>query len=533
MKTIKSCSGRDLVDMFSCAAVWLERNVPHINSLNVFPVPDGDTGINMSLTMRSAVAEASQVIDGTASDVIRAISHGALMGARGNSGVILSQILRGLTVPLDGKARLEPVDLVTGLSVGSSLAYKAVSHPVEGTILTVVREAAEAAQEVAEAGDICKVVETITSMAKDSVARTPLLLDTLREAGVVDAGGLGLYVIFEGFLRYLRGEKDDSDIRMPLPVEQAAACVRGEEISYGYCTEFVIEGPGLDPGPLREHLETIGESVMVVKHDDLVRAHVHTFDPGAAIGYATTLGTLRQVKIQDMDEQHRDLIEISTKSAVDIATVAVVQGDGIEEVFRSLGATAIVLGGQTMNPSTQELLEVVESVPSDKVILLPNNSNIVLSAEQVTALTEKRLAIVPTETMAQGVAALLALNNGADFGTNVVSMREAMESVRTIEITTAVRDAAYGDLRVKEGQTIALLDGELTAADDDVTLLVNRALSQLDLSNSEVITVYHGADVDGVEAAGIADEIRRRYAHLEVESIYGGQPHYSYIISVE
>jgi DAK2 domain fusion protein YloV len=532
MRAITSCSGQDLVDMFNCAAVWLDTNVPHINSLNVFPVPDGDTGINMALTMRSALAEASVVSRGTASEVIRAISHGALMGARGNSGVILSQILRGLTVPLNGKARLEVCDFVTGLEAGSSLAYKAVSHPVEGTILTVIRESAQAAKQLADKSDFKKVMEIIVSTAKDSVDRTPMLLDTLREAGVVDAGGLGLYVIFEGFQKYLKGEKVQAGASTPLPTG-AAAGAHGEEISYGYCTEFVIEGSNLDPIPIRKHLENIGESVMVVKHDDIVRAHVHTFDPAAALGYAASLGALKQVKVQDMDKQHRDLAELSSRPVVDIATVAVVQGDGMQEVFRSLGVTAIVPGGQTMNPSTQELLDAVQAVPSDKVVLLPNNHNIILTAEQVAPLTKKMLAIVPTETVPQGIAALLALNNGVDFGTNFISMKEAACNVRTIEVTKAVRDTAYGDLSVKEGQNIAILDGDLIAAGDDIPSLMEAVTTQVDLSDREVVTIYYGAGVESSEPAAIIQSIRDKYPHLEVESVYGGQPHYSYIISVE
>jgi len=517
--------------MFNCAAVWLDTNVPHINSLNVFPVPDGDTGINMSLTMRSAMAEASAVCNGTASEVIRAISHGALMGARGNSGVILSQILRGLTVPLNGKARLEVGDFVTGLEMGSSLAYKAVSHPVEGTMLTVIRESAQAAKQVADKSDFRKVIETIVSTAKDSVDRTPMLLDTLREAGVVDAGGLGLYVIFEGFQKYLKGEKIEAGAAAPEPTNAAGA--HGDEIAYGYCTEFVIEGSNLDLVPIRKHLESIGESVMVVKHDDIVRAHVHTFDPGAALGYAASLGALKQVKVQDMDKQHKDLAELSAKPAVDIATVAVVQGDGMQEVFRSLGVTAIVPGGQTMNPSTQDLLEAVQVVPSDKVVLLPNNHNVILTAEQGVPLTGKMVTVVPTETMPQGIAALLALSNNVDFRTNFMSMKEAASNVITVEVTKAVRDAAYGDLSVKKGQDIALIDNDLVAAGDGMVALMEALVLKIDLSDREVVTIYYGADVKSREPAAIVKLIRKKYPHLEVESVYGGQPHYRYIVSVE
>lgn len=531
MKAITSCSGRDLIDMFICAAIWLDANVPHINSLNVFPVPDGDTGINMSLTMRSAVAEASQVNGGTASEVIRAISHGALMGARGNSGVILSQILRGFAVPLNGKAELEACDFVAGLEVGSSLAYKAVSHPVEGTILTVIRESAEAAKQVADKNDFKKVVETIVNTARESVEKTPQLLDTLRDAGVVDAGGLGLYVIFEGFQKYLRGDKIEAGVAVPEPTGAAGA--HGEEIAYGYCTEFVIEGSNLDVVPIRKHLEKIGESVMVVKQENVVRAHVHTFDPGAALGYAASLGALKQVKVEDMDKQHKDLSDLSKKPEVDVATVAVVQGDGMHEVFRSIGVTAVVPGGQTMNPSTQDLLEAVQAVPSDKVVILPNNHNVILTAEQVVPLTGKRVAVVPTRTMPQGIAALLALSNAADFAANFLAMKEAASDVITVEVTKAVRDAAYGDLSVKKGQDIALIDNDLVAAGDGMMALMEALVLKIDMSNREVVTIYYGAGVKSREPAAIVKLIRKRYPHLEVESVYGGQPHYRYIVSVE
>jgi hypothetical protein len=532
MKAKKSFSGKDLIELFSSSASWLDKNVPHLNSLNVFPVPDGDTGINMSLTMHSAVAEASLVSKGTASEVLRAISHGALMGARGNSGVILSQILRGLTAPLDGKARLSAADLVAGLEAGSSMAYKAMSHPVEGTILTVMREAAEAAKKTADTNDMNAIIEAITISAKDSVARTPELLETLREAGVVDAGGLGLYIIFEGFLKHQRGETDASEAGTTF-TSIPAADFKGSEEGYGYCTEFVIDGTDLDPVAIRKRLEELGKSVMVVKQDDLIKAHVHTFDPDSALGYARSLGKLRQSKVQDMDKQHRDLIKVGGKSKLALATVAVVQGEGMEEVFYSLGVNAIVTGGQTMNPSTQELLDAVEAAPSDKVVLLPNNSNIVLAAEQAVALTKKTLAIVPTKTLPQGVAALLALNNEADFATNVASMKKAIANIRTIEMTRAVRDVTYENLTVKEGQAIALLDGELVAANGNDPALIADVLAKLDLSTREVVTIYYGAGVDAAEAAGIADAIHGKYAHLEVESIYGGQPYYSYILSVE
>lgn len=533
MPKVKSCSGPDLVQMFGAATAWLERSAAEINSVNVFPVPDGDTGTNMLLTMRSAMAEAYRSQKESASSVARAMAHGALMGARGNSGVILSQILRGLAIRLNEKDSLEGSDLVAGLVEGSSLAYKAVSHPVEGTILTVVREASAAAQRVSPGNkNLLAIMEVTVNAAKDSVARTPSLLSVLREAGVVDAGGLGLYVILEGVLRFLRGEMEEG-YEAAEPISALQARIPGEERSYGYCTEFIIEGRNLSLDQIRDRLEAMGESVLVVGDGSIARIHVHTFDPGTAIGYATSLGTLRQVKVQNMDEQHEDFLAMQQPSLVDIATVAVASGAGLVEVFRSLGITAIVPGGQTMNPSTEELLRAVESVPSDKVILLPNNPNIVLAAEQARGLTAKRVEVVATESIPQGVAALLAFNYGSDLEANVRAMERARGTVRTVEVTTAMRRAKFGDLVMEKGQAIAFLDGELVAAGDSMAQVVNKVLDQIDLGQSEIITLYYGADSECAEAEEFAEALRHKYPDLEVEMIYGGQPHYDYILSLE
>jgi DAK2 domain fusion protein YloV len=533
MRVIDSCSGKDLVEMFGVATAWLERNADQINSLNVFPVPDGDTGINMLLTMRSAVEEATRATGDSASAVARAIAHGALMGARGNSGVILSQILRGLAATPDEKEHLEGSDMVAGLLAGTSLAYKAVSHPVEGTILTVVREASAAAQAVSDGNSLCAVMEAAAGAAKETVARTPSLLAVLREAGVVDAGGLGLFVIFEGFLRYLRGETDGLEVSAPVSAGELGVSVSAAEQAYGYCTEFIIEGRDLDPNQIREQLELIGQSVLVVEDENLVRAHVHTFDPGAALSYATSLGTLRQVNVQNIDEQHEEFAALGKPSQVEIATIAVASGNGIGGVFRSFGVTAVAPGGQTMNPSTEELLRVVGSVPSDKVILLPNNPNIVLAAEQACALSAKRVEIVPTETIPQGVAALLAFDQAVDLEENIAAMKEAIAAVRTVEVTTAVRAARFGDLAMKNGQAIAFLDGELVRVGDQIPQLVSEVLLQIDLSQCEVVTIYYGANTADAEADGIAEALRQQYPHIEVELIHGGQPHYNYILSLE
>ncbi len=519
--------------MFGAATAWLERNAAEINSLNVFPVPDGDTGTNMLLTMRSAMAEASGSPQESASAVARAMAHGALMGARGNSGVILSQILRGLAIRLDKKDSLEACDLVAGLVEGASLAYRALSRPVEGTILTVVREASAAAQEFSPTNnDVLAIMEVTVAAARDSVARTPSLLSVLREAGVVDAGGLGLYVILEGLLRFLKGEMEEG-YQAPEPITVPQVRIPVNEDFYGYCTEFIIEGQNLSLDQIREKLEAIGESVLVVGDESTARVHVHTFDPGNAISYATSLGMLRQVKVQSMDEQHEEFLAMQKPSLIPIATVAVVSGEGLNEVFKSLGITAIVPGGETMNPSTEELLWAVEAVPSDMVFLLPNNPNIVLAAEQARGLTAKKVEVVPTESIPQGIAALLAFNHEADFEANARAMERARGAVRTVEVTKAVRRAKFGELVMAKGQPIAFLDGELVVAGTSISQVVAEVLDQIDLEQSEIITLYYGADTQGAEAEQIAEALRKKYPKLEVEVIYGGQPHYNYILSVE
>jgi hypothetical protein len=452
------------------------------------------------------------------------------MGARGNSGVILSQILRGLALKLEDKESMNDSDLVAALVEGTSLAYKAVSRPVEGTILTVVREASAAAEKASSTSEgLPAIMEVTVNAARDSLVRTPSLLSVLREAGVVDAGGLGLCVIFEGALRFLRGELEGGyEALEPISVPQAR--MPGVESSYGYCTEFMIEGENLSLDRIREKMDVIGESVLVVGDKNTARVHVHTIDPGVAIGYATSLGRLHQVKVQNMDEQHEDFL--TGQHQISIATIAVVSGEGLSEVFRSLGVTAIVPGGETMNPSTEELLQAVAAVPADKVILLPNNPNIVLAAEQARELAAKDVEVVRTESIPQGIAALLASNYEADFKANVEAMKRAKAAVRTVEATSAVRKARFGDLAMANGQPIGFLDGELVAVGDSIPQVVSVVLDQTDLAGDEIVTLFYGANTEGAEAEQLAEMLRRKYPKLEVEVLHGGQPHYNYIVSV-
>lgn len=544
MRKIDSITGQDLREMFSAATSWLEKSSADIDALNVFPVPDGDTGTNMLLTMRSTMEEAYRAPNNSASGVAQAMAKGALMGARGNSGVILSQIWRGLAKGLDGKESFTATDLANAFQQSALVAYKALTNPVEGTMLTVMKDAAAKAQVQVANGDddIISVLEATVSAAGDSLANTPSLLKVLKDAGVVDAGGQGLYTILEGALRYLRGEAELMRLRKPqiivseLPHTTALPQAVGvEEVPYGYCTEFMLKGDKLEPDDIKKKLGKKGESLIVVGDDSAVRIHIHTMEPGDIINFATRLGTMHQVSIRNMDEQHQDFLEMQKEKmpTTDMAVIAVASGDGLTDVFGSLGAAAVVPGGQTMNPSTKDILQAVESTFADKVIILPNNKNIVLTANQVQSLTKKTVVVVPTKTIPQGVAALLAFDYEADFKANARIMEKALAAVRSIEITRAVRSTKINGLKIKRKQPIGLLDGDLVAVGDNNIDVINQVLANLDLDKAEVVTIYYGADAESAEAEQVGASIGEQHHQLQIEVIRGGQPHYSYIISIE
>jgi DAK2 domain fusion protein YloV len=540
----KTVAGQDLRDMFSAATSWLEKSSSEIDALNVFPVPDGDTGTNMMLTMRSTMEEAFRAPDNSAAGVASAMAKGALMGARGNSGVILSQVWRGLAEGLAGKQSFTTADFADALELAATTAYKGVSNPVEGTMLTVMKSVASAARDQAESGneDIISVLEAVVEAAGDSVANTPLLLKVLREAGVVDAGGQGIYTLFEGALRYLRGEVELMRLRKPqiivseiphmTPLPQTAVV---DEVPYGYCTEFMLKGEKIDTDAIKKRLKHKGESLIVVGDESAVRIHIHTLDPGNIVRWATKLGTMHQVSIRNMDEQHQDFLEMQKERVptADTAVITVASGDGLNDIFASLGAAAVVPGGQTMNPSTKDILQAVESAPSDKVIILPNNKNIVLTAEQVQSLTQKQVHVVPSTTIPQGVVALLAFDYEADFKTNTSIMENAISTVKSIEITRSIRSTKINGLKIKRKQPIGLLDGKLLVAGDSDIDVFNRLLEKIEMEKAEIVTIYHGEDVETTEAELISAGITEKYPQVQVEVVRGGQPHYNYIISVE
>jgi len=535
--------GQTLKEMFASGTAWLGKSAADINAINVFPVPDGDTGTNMVLTMKFALEEAKLNSDNQVSSVAKSLAHGALMGARGNSGVILSQFFRGLAKGLEGKTNFDGGDFARALAGASQTAYKGIVNPVEGTILTVLKDASKAAQEAVKNDDaLVSVLEAAVKSARDSVARTPSLLPVLKEAGVVDAGGQGLYVLLDGALQFLKGEAHKIQYRRPRLVvaetelvPRAAQMPTRLEMPHGYCTNFALEGKNLNSGKIGKELKKKGQSLIVTGDDNLIRVHIHSFEPGEILKYATKLGKLHEITINNMDDQYIGFIKMQRERMpqADIAMVTVVTGDGFFELLNSLGNIIIVPGGQTMNPSVRELLQAVESAPSDNVIILPNNKNIVSAASQVRSLTSKKVKVVPTRNIPQGIAAFLAFGYDMNLEKNAQAMEKAIKRVKAIEFTRAVRGTRLGDLEIRKGQFIAMLNGEdLIARADKAGDVVLEALGKAGAEKAEIVTIYYGAEIKGAEAQEIAREIRDRY-QTEVEVVYGGQPHYNYIISLE
>jgi hypothetical protein len=562
----KACDGKGLLEAFRAAVGNLEAHVDEINELNVYPVPDGDTGSNMFATVKAALDEAEGVTEITAERIAGAISFGSLMGARGNSGVITSQIFRGMAEGIAGKSRFNGLDLAHALSLGAKTAYGAVAKPVEGTILTVIREAAEAAVAKAEdTNDIEAVLAATVEAAEKSVARTPSLLPILREAGVVDSGGQGLLRLFQGALHHIRGL---APAKAPSGAGRAAAsagstlAARIDE-GFGYETMFLLQahpGKPLDVDAIRDHLESIGESVLVAGDARALKVHVHNERPDEVIGFGLGLGSMSKISVENLDNQARDVqearateftgvseapaapaVETSTNGASPDtplrpgpAIVAVVAGDGLARVYQEFGVDQILNGGQSNNPSTGELLRVARLARAREVLLLPNNPNVRLAAEQAAKVCEdKRLVVVPTRNAAEGIAALFALDPTLDAAANAGPMTVASRAIQSVQVTEAVRNATIGGKKVKHGQTIALdPDDGLVAVHSDRDKAVLAAVASFQ-AGYELITLYYGADATLAEAEAMSRKIHDVAPAAEVEVVHGGQPHYRYLISAE
>ena len=520
---------------------WLAANHEEVNRLNVFPVPDGDTGTNMLLTLQSAVEDIKDSNAAEVSKIAKLASHGSLMGARGNSGVILSQIFRGFARAVEGKSSLTPRELAAAFEEAANAAYRAVNKPTEGTILTVAREAGRAATAAAAGPDasVPGVIAAAASGARDAVLKTPSQLQILREAGVVDAGGFGLQIILEGMLKTVEESAFAVSSHAAAPKTQAAQVTMDlPEGGWGYCTEFLVEGNGLDVDVIRDQIEALGNSVMVVGEPELVKVHVHTDDPTRVITLAGGYGKVLKLNVGDMSTQHKRILESEAASnrpprPNGVGLVAVVAGSGLVEIFRGLGVDAIVEGGQTMNPSTQDMLLAIESVPYHEVILLPNNRNVILAAKQVPGLTQRKVHIVETRSVPEGVAAVVAFRTDRSGGENVAAMKAEAERVQTIEVTHAVRDVRSNGMKVKKGDVIGLINEKLEFAGSDYADVVNRALGKLGPDSYELVTVYRGEDASEDELASLRSAIQSSYPGLEVEVQQGGQQHNPFSLSVE
>jgi DAK2 domain fusion protein YloV len=526
--------------LIQAGLVWLHKHQAVINALNVYPVPDGDTGTNMLLTMQSAYREIEHSPEHQVGAIAHQVSHGALMGARGNSGVILSQIFRGFARSLEGVEQFDSVQFAAALREAARMAYKGVMKPVEGTMLTVARESAEAAVSAAASStDLSFVLEQVVHEARRSVTRTPTLLAVLAEAGVVDAGGQGLFVILEGMLRYAKGEDVTAETELETEMDLHALHPDGEE-GYGYDIQFIISGEALNVDEIGEAIASMGDSALVVGDTRVVKVHVHSPEPGTPLNYGASIGSISSVIVENMQEQYQEFILSKAQQPAapveplgGTSTVIVAPGVGLQSVFESLGASVVVAGGQTMNPSTEQLLKAVEGAPTDDVIILPNNKNIVMAAEQAASLSNKNVKVVRTITVPQGISALLALNYQAELADNVRIMTDAAACLETVEITTAVRSVQIDGIDVQEGEVIGLVNGKLRVKGSKPEQVAHLSLQEIGVEDYEIITIYYGEMVSADEAESLADEILAQYPGQEVEVVDGGQPHYHYILSAE
>lgn len=551
-------TGKILRDAFISAANSISNNKKKVDELNVFPVPDGDTGTNMSMTLANAKKELELMPDSTTvSDVAKVMASGLLRGARGNSGVITSLLFKGFDKALAGKAEADTALLADALDIGVSKAYKAVMKPTEGTILTVARLSAAKAKQVCQSvTDISEFWEIVCREAEAVLDTTPELLPTLKKAGVVDAGGKGLCIIFRAMgevfagRKMVEGEKSVKSAE-PVTVETFSSVVGefDEEIHFTYCTEYIVKkAHGCDDAiKLRAYLETIGDCVVVVEDDEIIKVHVHTNNPGLAIEKGLEFGSMNLPKIENMRYQHEEKLKESTVNVSssnkayayavpenEYGFVAVASGEGIEEMFKDAGADCIVKGGQTMNPSTEDILAAIQSCPAHTVFVLPNNKNIIMAAEQAVKLADRRVCVLQTRTIPQGIAALLAFDPSADYASNSSEMTRAFERVKTGQITFAARDSEFDGQKIKEGEVLALDNGKLAFVEEDVGKAAYRLIKKLVSSDSEFITIIYGSGISEDEAEELRAKVEEKFGQrLDVSLLSGGQPVYYYIISVE
>ncbi len=540
--------GAMLKEMFLTGAALLEKNRAYIDSLNVFPVPDGDTGTNMSMTMQSAVKEIQNCKGTNVSDIAAAASLGALKGARGNSGVILSQILRGFARALSGKEEMAPENFAAALTTGTEAAYKAVMKPKEGTMLTVARMMAEAVtKEANEGANLYKLIDVMIDEGERALLLTPELLPVLKEAGVVDSGGKGLVTILRGFKMVIDGEEVDEYV--PAPQQNTAEITGNEEgadlealddIEFGYCTEFFIihldeSFSEADLDKLREKLMKIGDSVVVAHDSDFIKIHVHSNCPGKILQLALRLGEIDRIKIENMREQNRELLANMKKNEKENALVAVSISDGIDEVYKAIGVNNIISGGQTMNPSIDSITKAIRRANARNVFVLPNNSNIIMAAQQAAAISDRNVIVIPSKTMMQGLSAALAYSDDVDVETNTERMTAAIKQVLSGSVTYAVRDTQFNGEKISQGDIIGLLDNVITKVGTSVdSVAVELLCSMIENKGDDCMaTIFYGEGADEDSAQAVADAVNEKYPDAEITVQYGGQPLYYYYFSVE
>ncbi|MCI6669168.1 MAG: DAK2 domain-containing protein [Christensenellaceae bacterium] len=540
--------GAMLKEMFLTGAALLEKNRAYIDSLNVFPVPDGDTGTNMSMTMQSAVKEIQNCKGTNVGDIAAAASLGALKGARGNSGVILSQILRGFARALSGKEEMAPENFAAALTTGTEAAYKAVMKPKEGTMLTVARMMAEAViKEANEGANLYKLIDVMIDEGERALLLTPELLPVLKEAGVVDSGGKGLVTILRGFKMVIDGEEVDEYV--PAPQQNTAEITGNEEgadlealddIEFGYCTEFFIihldeSFSEADLDKLREKLMKIGDSVVVAYDSDFIKIHVHSNCPGKILQLALRLGEIDRIKIENMREQNRELLANMKKNEKENALVAVSISDGIDEVYKAIGVNNLISGGQTMNPSIDSITKAIRRANARNVFVLPNNSNIIMAAQQAAAISDRNVIVIPSKTMMQGLSAALAYSDDVDVETNTERMTAAIKQVLSGSVTYAVRDTQFNGEKISQGDIIGLLDNVITKVGTSVdSVAVELLCSMIENKGDDCMaTIFYGEGADEDSAQAVADAVNEKYPDAEITVQYGGQPLYYYYFSVE
>lgn len=546
----------DFKAMVEVAQERLHENAEYVNSLNVFPVPDGDTGTNMNLSFTSGADRVSLSESDRVDEMSKDLAKGLLMGARGNSGVILSQLFRGFSKAMEGKETVNASEFAHAFSQGVETAYKAVMKPVEGTILTVARESAHAAIEKAkQTDDFIEIMEHVVESAKVSLANTPNLLAVLKEVGVVDSGGQGLLFIYQGFLESLTGKKvsvktkmaqaDVTEIAHHENFEHIGHAVSTEDIEFGYCTEIMVQlGAGetvadeFDYDVFRNHLNTVGDSLLVVADDEIVKVHVHTEYPGEVMNYGQKFGSLVKIKVDNMRLQHDEVLlkgkaTKETEPMKPYAVIAVAAGEGIYKLFNSLGVSTLIKGGQTMNPSTEDILKAIEEANAEKTIILPNNKNIFMAADQAAEVSDRDVVVVPTRTISQGLTAMLAFNDQVDLATNKESMTAELAYVKSGQITNAIRDTEIDGVEIKTDDFMGIVDGKIVLSQPGRKEAVLATLRKMIDEDSEIITLIYGEGTELAECEEISATIAEEYSDIEVEIQEGNQPVYSYLMSVE